>query len=157
MSGSMGCALSVEPGWPGLQRSEAPEGDKTRTRRASAHPTLPETLAGDSRWSSPGHPSPTISDGRTTTLFLRARPGFGGTFAPRSLRPAHPRAHRPEVVEHQRQLVLGAHGRHEEETQEHFVGRLFAPRHFLRWRIGIERVLFGIIVRGFVIDSCPFR
>src|SRR5262249_53027139 len=64
--------LSIEPGWPGLQRSKAPEGDKTRTPRARLQTqSLPEKLAGDSRWSSPGHPSPTFSDGRTRTSGLQ--------------------------------------------------------------------------------------
>src|SRR5262245_21922409 len=61
MSGSMGWATGIEPGWPGLERSEAREGDKTRTPRGCLHShSLLETLAGASRWSSPGHPSPTF-------------------------------------------------------------------------------------------------
>src|SRR5262245_44200981 len=84
----MGCTISVELGWPGLERSEAPEGDKTRIRRARLRTcSLPETLAGASRWSSPGHPRPTFSDGRPGKANLLAnipivtyRPAIGVAF-----------------------------------------------------------------------------
>src|SRR5262245_12134655 len=49
--------MRMKQGWPGLQRSEAPEGHETRKAFTSDSTDADsETRAGASRWSSPGYP-----------------------------------------------------------------------------------------------------
>src|SRR5689334_5222193 len=71
----MGGKVRIEQGWPGLQRSEAPDGDETGiTYTSSCSVEDSETRAGASRWSSPGHPIPAFSDDSISSAESDRRP-----------------------------------------------------------------------------------